>query len=56
MSVGNPPAKRQLPLGSLHAVEDQGDMFDNGDPYDIIYLDFRKALGQFSHSRFAVKL
>ena len=27
----------------LHVVED---MFDNGDPYDIIYLDFKKAFDQ----------
>ena len=24
----------------LHVVEDLCDMFDNGDPFDIIYLDF----------------
>ena len=23
----------------MHVVEDLSDMFDNGDPYDIIYLD-----------------
>ena len=24
----------------LHVVEDLSDMFDNGGPYDIIFLDF----------------
>ena len=28
----------------LHVVEDLSDMFDNGDPYDIIYLDSKKPL------------
>ena len=28
----------------LHVVEDLSDMFDNGDPYDIIYLDFKRPL------------
>ena len=40
----------------LHVVEDLSDMFDNGDPYDIIYLDFKKALDQVSHKRLAVEL
>ena len=40
----------------LHVVEDQSDMFDNGDPFDIIYLDFKKAFDQVSHKRLAVKL
>ena len=31
-------------------------MFDNGDPFDIIYLDFKKAFDQVSHKRLAVKL
>ena len=26
----------------LHVVEDLSDMFDNGDPFDIIYLDLKK--------------
>ena len=30
----------------LHVVEDLSDMFDNGDPFDIIYLDFTKAFDQ----------
>ena len=28
----------------LHVVEDLSDMFDNSDPFDIIYLDFKKRL------------
>ena len=28
----------------LHVVEDLSDMFDNGDPFDIFYLDFKKRL------------
>ena len=40
----------------LHVVEDLSDMFDNDDPYDIIYLDFKKAFDQVSHKRLAVKL
>ena len=31
-------------------------MFDNDDPYDIIYLDIKKAFDQVSHKRVAVKL
>ena len=31
-------------------------MFDNGDPFDIIYPDFKKAFDQVSHKRLAVKL
>ena len=40
----------------LHVVEDLSDMFDNGDPYNIIYLDFKKVFDQVSHKRLAVKL
>ena len=40
----------------LHVVEYLSDMFDNGDPFDIIYLDFRKAFDQVSHKRLAVRL
>ena len=40
----------------LHVVEDLSDMFDNGDPFDIIYLDLKKAFDQVSHERLAVKL
>ena len=40
----------------LHVVEDLSDMFDNGDPYDIIYLDFKKAFDQVTHKRLAAKL
>ena len=40
----------------LHVVEDLSDMFDNGDPFDIIYLDFKKAFDQVSYKRLAVKL
>ena len=40
----------------LHVVEDPSDMFDNGDPYDIIYLDFVKTFDQVSHKRLTVKL
>ena len=40
----------------LHVVEDLPDVFDNGDPYDIFYLDFIKAFDQVSHKRLAVKL
>ena len=40
----------------LHVVEDLSGMFDNGDPFDIIYLDFEKAFNQVSHKRLAVKL
>ena len=29
----------------LH-VEDLSDMFDNGDPFDIIYLDLKKVFDQ----------
>ena len=32
------------------------DMFDNGDPFDIIYLDFKKASDQISHKKLAAKL
>ena len=39
----------------LHVVEDLSDMLDNGDPNDIIYLDFKKAFDQVSHKRLAVK-
>ena len=28
----------------LHVVEYLSDMFDNGDPFDIIYLDLKKRL------------
>ena len=31
-------------------------MFDNGDPYEIIYLGFKKAFDQVTHKRLAVKL
>ena len=31
-------------LSWLHVVEDQSNMLDNGDPYDIIYLDVKKDL------------
>ena len=30
-------------------------MFDNGDPYDIVYLDFEKSFDNVSHIRLAVK-
>ena len=40
----------------LHVFEDLSDMFDNGDPFDIIYLDLKKAFDQVSHKRLAVKL
>ena len=40
----------------LHVVEDLSDMFDNWDPYNIIYLDSKKAFDQVSHKRLAVKL
>ena len=40
----------------LHVVEDLSDMFDNGDPFVIIYLDIKKAFDQVSHKRLAVKL
>ena len=33
----------------LHVVEDMSDMFDNGDPFDIIYPDLKKAFDQVSH-------
>ena len=33
----------------LHVVEDLSDMFDNGDPYDIIYLYYENAFDQVSH-------
>ena len=39
----------------LHVVEDLSDIFDNGDPFDIIYLDFKKAFDQVSHKRLTVK-
>ena len=29
-----------------HVVEDLSDIFNNYDPYDIIYFDFKKAFGQ----------
>ena len=40
----------------LHVVEDLSDIFNNSDPFDIIYLDLKKAFDQVSHKRFAVKL
>ena len=40
----------------LHVVEDLSDMFDNHDPYDVIYLDYKKTFDQVSHRRLAVKL
>ena len=40
----------------LHVVDDLSDMFDNGDPCDIVYLDLKKAFDQVSHRRLAVKL
>ena len=40
----------------LHVVEDLSNMFNNSDPFDIIYLDFKKAFDQVSHKRLAVKL
>ena len=39
----------------LHVVEHLSDMFDNGDPYDIIYLDIKKAFDQVLHKGLAVK-
>ena len=33
----------------LHVFEDLSDMFDNGDPFDIIYLGLKKAFDQVSH-------
>ena len=42
----------QLP----HIGKDLSDMYDNGDPYDIIYLDSKKAFDQVSHKRLADKL
>ena len=41
---------------SLHFVEDLSDMLDNSYPYDIIYLDFKKAFDQVLHKSLAVKL
>ena len=46
---------RSCVIQFLHVVEDLSDMFDNGDPLDIIYLDFKKAFDQVSHKRLAVK-
>ena len=40
----------------LHVVEDLSYIFDNGDPFDIIYLDITKAFDQVSHKTLAVKL
>ena len=40
----------------LHVVEYLSDMFDNDNPYDIIYLDLKKAYDQVSYKRLAVKL
>ena len=40
----------------LHVVEDLSYIFDNGDPFDIIYLDFTKGFDQVSHKTLAVKL
>ena len=37
-------------------VEDQSYMFNNGDPYDIIYHDFKKVFDKVSYKRLAVKL
>ena len=39
----------------LHVVEDMSDMFDNGDPFDIIYIDLKKAFDYVSHKRLTVK-
>ena len=40
----------------LHVVEDLSDMFDNGDLFDIISLDLKKAFDQVSHKRLDIKL
>ena len=40
----------------LNVFVDLSDMLDNGDPYDIIYLEFKNAFDQVSHKRLAVKL
>ena len=40
----------------LHVVEDLSDMFDNGDPYGIIYFGMKKAFDQLSHEFLAAKL
>ena len=39
----------------LHVVEDMSDMFDNGYPFDIIYIDLKKAFDYVSHKRLTVK-
>ena len=36
-------------------LKDLSDMFDNGDPYDIIYFDFEKPLIKF-HIVFKIKM
>ena len=40
----------------LYVVEDLSDMFDNGDPCDIIYLDFKKAFDQVPISIYLLDL
>ena len=39
----------------LHVVEDMSDMFDNCDPFDIIYSDLKKVFDYVSHKRLTVK-
>ena len=38
----------------LYVIEDQSDMVDNGDPYDIVYLDLKEAYDQVTHRILAV--
>ena len=40
----------------LHVVDDLSGMLDNGDPYYIIYSDFKKTFDQVLHIILAVKL
>ena len=48
--------KRSCVTQLLEVIEDFTEMADNGDPFDIVYLDFRKAFDSVPHERLIIKL